>query len=369
MENKKYLTDQVLTYIGNKRSLLDAIESQVVFVKKELGKSKLRCADLFSGSGVVSRMFKGHSSFLVANDLEDYSFVLNRCFLMNRSSFDITKYIFERNRVLEKAVSQPIEDGFVSRLYAPKRDEDIQMGERVFYTRENAVFIDSFRYYLDFVESEDIRNALLALLLVESSIHVNTCGVFKGFYKDRETGRGKFGGTAENALSRIKGKITIGEPVLSLHECEYRVEQNDAVRLAGRLPYMDLVYLDPPYNQHPYGSNYFMLNLLARYKEPTFVSKVSGIPSDWNRSVFNAKKTALNALEEVVRSLNCSFVLISYNNEGFIGQKEMESMLSQYGHLRLNSVSYPTFRGSHNLRNRDLHTEEFLFLLDKRCRK
>ena len=41
---------------------------------------------------------------------------------------------------------------------------------------------------------------------------------------------------------------------------------------------LDLVYLDPPYNQHPYGSNYFMLNVIAN-NQTTKISKVSGIPA------------------------------------------------------------------------------------------
>ena len=40
------------------------------------------------------------------------------------------------------------------------------------------------------------------------------------------------------------------------------------MELAADLPPLDLVYLDPPYNQHPYGSNYFMLNLLVDYRAP-----------------------------------------------------------------------------------------------------
>ena len=56
----------------------------------------------------------------------------------------------------------------------------------------------------------------------------------------------------------------------------------------------DLAYFDPPYNQHPYGSNYFMLNLVSSYERPNVekISRVSGIPKDWNRSVFNKKRFA-----------------------------------------------------------------------------
>ena len=40
---------------------------------------------------------------------------------------------------------------------------------------------------------------------------------------------------------------------------------------------VDIAYLDPPYNQHPYGSNYFMLNLIASYKKPSQISNSKGV--------------------------------------------------------------------------------------------
>ena len=56
---------------------------------------------------------------------------------------------------------------------------------------------------------------------------------------------------------------------LSRFECDYVVHQMDANHLVGDVGGFDVAYFDPPYNQHPYGSNYFMLNLLVNYEEPT----------------------------------------------------------------------------------------------------
>ena len=64
-------------------------------------------------------------------------------------------------------------------------------------------------------------------------------------------------------------------------------------KLEKHLPLLDLLYLDPLYNQHPYGFNYFMLNLLCDYRRPERISRVSGIPRDWNRSPYNGRRTAL----------------------------------------------------------------------------
>lgn len=56
-----YLQDQLITYIGNKRKLLDFIGIAINQIESELNKQKLSTADLFSGSGVVSRFLKQFS--------------------------------------------------------------------------------------------------------------------------------------------------------------------------------------------------------------------------------------------------------------------------------------------------------------------
>lgn len=363
-ESKDYLSKQIITYIGNKRELLAEIESEVLFACNQLNKEKLVCLDLFSGSGVVARLLKQYSSLIIANDLEAYPKIINECFLSNKSEFDIdefNKYLKEINKKIEE---KPIK-GIIRKNYSPKNDKKIVAEDRVFYTNDNATYIDSFRYYIDEVVPESYKKYFLALLLTEASIHVNTCGVFKGFYKDTDTGIGKFGGKAENALVRIKGSINIEPPVLSEFESDYKVYQEDANNLAAKLKGLDLVYLDPPYNQHPYGSNYFMLNIILKNKIDGNMSKVSGIPDDWNHSIYNKKQTALDGMRDIISKLDTRFVLVSYNNEGFISFDEMKNMLSEFGKVREKRIQYNTFRGSRNLRERSIYTNEFLFLLDK----
>lgn len=362
-ESRDYLTKQIITYIGNKRELLKEIEKEVVFVCKDLDK-KIICLDLFSGSGVVARFLKQHSSKIIANDLEAYSKVINECFLSNKSEFDNEQFVEYLDEINRRIFEKPIE-GIIRKNYSPKNDKKITSDDRVFYTNENATYIDSFRYYIDEVVPEKYKKYFLALLLTEASIHVNTCGVFKGFYKDSDTGIGKFGGKAENALVRIKGEIKIEKPVLSNFETEYEVYQKDANELAGELKGLDLVYLDPPYNQHPYGSNYFMLNIILKNRIDGNMSKVSGIPDDWNHSIYNKKQTALEGMRDIIRKLDAKYVLISYNNEGFISFDEMKEMLSSFGKVKERRIRYNTFRGSRNLRERSIYTNEFLFLLKK----
>ncbi len=369
-ENPQYVRTQIITYIGNKRALLPMIQRAVSEIAGELGRTKLSIADVFSGSGIVARALKPYAHTLYANDLEEYSAILNRCYLANRSDFDLRLFEELREHILKESESHP-QPGVITATYAPKDTENPRKGERVFYSRENAIRIDTWRTLIENDVPARMRDFFLAPLLTEASIHVNTGGVFKGFYKDPKTGIGTYGGHAHNALSRILGDITIQTPVLSRYDCESRVSMMDAAVFAGNLAArdgsIDIAYLDPPYNEHPYGSNYFMLNVIAQNKLPeqAKLSRVSGIPDTWNRSAYNYPKTALASLEEVVAHLHARYLIVSYNSEGYITFEQMIGMLQKYGTVRSVATPHIAFKASRNLQNRDLYVNEYLFVLKK----
>ena len=197
-EDASYLSSQLLTYIGNKRLLLDNISQAIDRIKCRLGKERLRVVDVFAGSGVVSRFLKAHASLLVSNDFEDYAAVVARCYLRNRSTVDfhrLREIVDDLNARVDSDIFPP---GFIEDLYAPKDENHITAEDRVFYTRDNARRLDNYRRMLDSVPP-DSRDMILGPLLSEASVHANTAGVFKGFYKDARTGIGKFGGSNGNA--------------------------------------------------------------------------------------------------------------------------------------------------------------------------
>jgi adenine-specific DNA-methyltransferase len=226
------------------------------------------------------------------------------------------------------------------------------------------MYIDTARQLINQLPAE-YQPYFLAPLLSEASIHSNTSGVFKGFYKSKETGIGQFGGQNKDALSRITGAIDLPFPVFSNYSCEVLIKQGYANQVINEVPEVDVAYLDPPYNQHPYGSNYFMLNLILDYLKPQNVSRVSGIPDDWKRSPYNKAQYAQKELCALVSNVKAKYVLISFNSEGFISREEMVNMLERIGNVRVLETSYNTFRGCRNLNNRDIHTKEYLYLLRK----
>ena len=362
-----YLKDQIITYIGNKRKILPFIQASL----DKIGMKNYHFLDLFSGSGIVSRLAKVHgASKITANDLEYYSSILNTVFLRNKEG---DKKNFEEAK--KYLLSKPLFEGWVSKNYAPKDDNNIQKGERCFYTRENALLIDSYsqlifnRDYFDWLAyamiSFDTAILLLASLIYEASVHTNTSGVFKGFYKNKQ-GIGQFGGEGKNALQRICGKIDPQFPVFCPNETENLILQEDASRVVSEMKDVDITYIDPPYNQHPYGSNYFMLNAIAKNKCPNEISKVSGIPKDWNRSIYNKRVDGVMQLLKDIENVDSKYVILSYSSEAYLPIKDMVGELAKIGLItNLDEIDYNVFRGSRNLAQRKKKLQEYLITIRK----
>jgi len=364
LEDPKYLSEQLITYIGNKRALQGQINSVIEKIRQDVGGRRLESCDAFSGSGIISRLMKRHSHTLWTNDLEDYATVISKAYLTNKSSVDMQALRQEIIRINEIAASNERPTGFISKLYAPIDDQDIKENERVFYTTENAKRLDAFAQLIQ-EQSGEFKDLLFGPLLSAASVHANTGGVFKGFYKDTQTGRGKFGGSGADALKRIMAPITLKEPVLSRFDSSINVLQGDAAALSNQIGKVDLVYLDPPYNQHPYGSNYFMLNLLINYKEPEEISRVSGIPTDWNRSDYNVRQKSFEALSNLVSNIRATYTVISFSDDGFLNPRELEDFLAKLGDVKVLDIDYNTFRGSRNLAARSIRITEHLFILKR----
>ena len=118
---------------------------------------------------------------------------------------------------------------------------------------------------IDSLVPQELRVFFVAPLLYSASVHANTSGIFKGFHKNKD-GLGQFGGRGKHALSRITADIGLLKPVFSNFNVEFDVQRRDANELAAELPPLDLVYLDPPYNQHPYR----LAGNATRIRQPSF---------------------------------------------------------------------------------------------------
>ncbi len=380
-----YLTRQLIAYIGNKRRILGFLYR----LFHQLGeRHRLESfIDPFAGSGAVSRLARHMGMEVYANDWEEYSFLINRAHLRTRP--EELDRIFAPWGGAEKLLGE-LNDGaghpdrpFISRFYAPRDTAAADYRkERLFYTRENALFIDRVREKIDRLfppnslispeEGDDDavkgRDLLLALLLYEAATHVNTSGVFKAYHKG-------FGGHGGDALSRIMTPMKLEMPVLHPSEAFARVENLDA-SVFLRKHSADLCYLDPPYTVHQYGSNYHLLNTIAKWDFPEVdnelgsdgrLSRKAGIRSDWTRtrSDFCYRKSAPGALREVMAAVDARYVVLSYNSEGIIPLDELLDLLTEYGSVSINSLDYLTYRGGRQSLHRRTYNTEFQIVVER----
>ena len=363
--NDDFVFQTMLTCIGNKRKLVKYITNIVNDVRKILNKDKLNIVDGFAGSSVVSRELSYLSNNLYTNDLELYSYLMAQCYLVTPTTEQkekIKNHIDKMNNIAENG---PYIEGIITKLYAPKDTKNIKHGERCFYTHENALIIDTLRKYIEDNVEKELVSYCLVPLLNKASIHTNTAGVFKGFYKKDDIGW--FGGKGEFALSRITKPIRLDMPIWNDSNFKAHCFNKDINVLINELANnIDVIYLDPPYNQHPYGSNYFMLNIIAKNEEPTEISKVSGIPTDWNKSNYNTHQSAINSMKDLIEKglQKSKYLIISYNNEGIIREEDWKSIFKNYT-VKKYEITYDTYKGSRNLKNRSDKVIEIMYLVSQ----
>lgn len=349
--NSEYLTNNIITYIGNKRKLLITIDDIVNDILTD-NPDFNTCLDAFSGSGIVSRYFRYKGFQVYSNDLEEYTVPINTAFLtqttdpLEQSDYDLLNGLV--------STSAP----YFSKYYAPldTQNPDLE-NERLFFSHENAVFIDAV---LETIQAwpNDKKNAVLASLLYKMSKHNNTSGVMKGFHRG-------FGGSKGDCLSRILGKITI-DPINYVEGFVGTVYNVKAEELFSKTncPEVDIAYLDPPYNGHQYSSNYHLLNSAVKYDfyDPGDIhlprNKV-GIRRDHNRSAFCHKSKASDAFQQLFSSIRAKYIILSYNNEGILSVSELEELIKNYfDEVHIVSKDYKKYGGGYggykNTKNTDV---------------
>ena len=364
-----FVFNQLIPYIGNKRKLLDLIAQAMAHTAPSHLPSFL---DVFAGSGVVSRLAKTLGYRVIANDWEPYAKVINGCYIACNGP-----PAFAAFGGYEKAISilndlSPRVDWITDHL-CPRDDDgyDVEV-DRMFYMRKNGMRIDAIRHkILEWHTSGDITDAeqdcLLAPLLYQACYTSNTSGVFKGFHKG-------WGGKTKTALYRIAGDLELAPAVFFDNQKTNEVMCDDAQKVAERLRghEVDVAYLDPPYNQHPYGSNYHVLNTIALWDKPELSNTItrgtkSAIRLDWRterRSAYNYAHEAASAYARLLETLNARFILTSYSTDGFIPLDKMLEANIGRGHVRIEMKGYKRYRVSSQRFSHKPMNVEFVIVLD-----
>ena len=370
-DTEEYVFSQLIPYIGNKRKLLDIIHQAIKLTNIENG----TFVDLFSGSTVVSRFAKKLGFRVLSNDWEPYSeqIAIGTVVLNEIPKFDNFGGVEKVFDLLNNVV--PVED-YVTKHLCPRDDEKLDHEkDRLFFMRKNGMKIDAMRELISkWVEENKISQTefsyLMSSLLYSVSYVSNTSGVFKGFHRG-------WGGSNGTAQYRICSDISLKPPILYNNDQDNISIREDAGVLVNRLTEIlgkipDIIYLDPPYNQHPYGSNYHVLNSIALWDKPDFPEKItrgtkSAIRLDWRterKSAYNSRPKAVQEFQELIDNISSKFILTSYSTEGNIPLNEMMKILGSKGTLRVVKREYVRYRVSPTRLSPKPRNVEFVVITD-----
>jgi adenine-specific DNA-methyltransferase len=112
----------------------------------------------------------------------------------------------------------------------------------------------------------------------------------------------------------------------------------DAVDVAATVGEFDLAYLDPPYNQHRYFTNYHVWETLVAWDAPEHYGvacKRVDARDDVTKSVFNRRRLMPDALRALIASVQARVVVVSYNDESWIAAEELRDMCAGHGHVEM----------------------------------
>jgi adenine-specific DNA-methyltransferase len=323
---------------------------------------------------VVARYAKQRGFAVVANDWEPYARVLNTAALVADAAPALTA-LGGYEAALATLDALPGSDGWVTRTLCPADDAAPQAArERLFYRRATGRRLDAIRDRIAAWQragscDDAAACCLLAPLLYQASWLANTSGVFKGFHAG-------WGGKNGTALHRILADLQLRPLRFLATGRPQHVIAVDALLLQAALPARaDVVYLDPPYNQHPYASNYHVLNSLVLWDQPELPAPTergwkSAIRPDWRqrRSPFNSRVDAAFAFARLLASLDAPHVLISYSTDGMIPMEELVAMAAAHGGLTAHCRSYKRYRTSPTRPSAKARNVEFVLRIDRRSR-
>lgn len=331
-----------MNYIGSKYKLSYFISSSVKSIVGDDLSDKIFC-DLFAGTGVVGRNFKKEVKKVISNDMEFYSYVLNKNYIENHEFLDNEIYIKELNETNG-------EEGFIFNEYSENGKAN-----RLYFSEHNGKKIDAIRTKIEFWKTEKkISSALyyflLASLLESADKVANTASVYGAFLK-------KIKKTAQKEL--------ILEPaIFEINSHSHEVYNEDSNLLIKKIK-GDILYLDPPYNAREYGANYHLLNTIAKYDNFTPKGK-TGLRV-YSKSAFCKKKEVEKSFDDLIKNANFKYIFLSYNNEGIMSSETIKKILSNYGKYDLLTTEYQRFRADkkENRNHKASSTTEYLHILEK----
>jgi len=306
-------TSWVIKYLGSKRTLVPLIEQVVALLPVH------SACDLFAGTTRVGQAMRRRGLHVVSNDTATYSEVLGQAYIAATDA--------DREAVggaLASLNGLPGRRGYFTETFC-EAARYLQPG--------NGERVDAIRDAIDGLALDDVGRGLLLTALLEAADRVDsTTGLQMAYLK-------AWAPRATNPLALRMPHVVEGPAGV--------VTRADANALAPQLD-VDLVYVDPPYNQHSYFSNYHVWETLIRWDRPDHYGIANKrVDCRTLKSDYNSKVRAPVALVDLLERLEgVPWVVVSVSDEGYHDPVSVASLLRRRGHVAVLDVDYKRYVGA-----------------------
>jgi adenine-specific DNA-methyltransferase len=300
----------LIKYIGSKRRLLPVLGDIAQAVEARTA------VDLLTGTTRVAQEFKRRGITVTAADIATYSEVLAQCYIATDST-EVDKQGLAD--VLAELMALPGVPGYFTKTFC----EDAR-----YFQPKNGARVDAMRDHVhERYQDSPLFPILLTAIMLAADRVDSTTGVQMAYLK-------QWAPRAHNDIQLRTPELLPGPG---------HAVQGDARDLVKTLPRTDLAYLDPPYNQHRYFTNYHVWETLVRWDAPEhygIACKRVDSRDDETKSIFNKKREMPVALRELILGVNAEVVVVSYNDESWVTAEQMMEWLSEACHEDVRMLAY-----------------------------
>ncbi|MDE3070460.1 MAG: DNA adenine methylase [Acidobacteriota bacterium] len=304
----------MVKYIGSKRLLVPVIER----LARRLPITT--ACDLFAGTTRVGQGLRRAGLTVHSNDLATYSEALGHAYIAAGDSLDRGRL----QDLLEHLRALPPEHGYFTETFCIRSR---------FFQPHNGGRIDAIRNEIERLALSALERGALLTSLMEAADRVDsTCGLQMAYLK-------RWAARSFNDLELREPRAVPG-PAGTVT----RLDAND---LAGQLDGCDCAYLDPPYNQHSYYSNYHVWETLVRWdRPPHYGVACKRIDCRTTKSPYNSRREAWRAFSGLIERLPTPWIVASLSDEGFHDLDRVAALLSEKGHLRSVAIDFRRYVGA-----------------------
>lgn len=300
---------------------------------------------MFAGTGIVGQHFKSKGHKVIANDLQYYSFVLNKNYIENHTVLKFIKleteledlinmdYTRRADFVCEFLDGLDLKKGFIYKNYCLGGTKNKEF-QRQYFSDTNGKKVDTIREKIEEWKTTNKINDneyyfLLTTLLENIDKVANTASVYGAFLKQLKK-------SAQKEFSMKSANFV-------LNDNEHTVYNEDIETLVETVQGY-VLYLDPPYNHRQYAPNYHLLETIARYDDPKIKGKTGLRDYSNQKSKFSQKKEVLQSFDNIIQKANVKYIFLSYNNEGLMTEEEFRTIMSKRGKYGVFKKEYNRFK-------------------------